>query len=169
MSVSGPNIRKSSGPFCCDSQRSLLSIRSGSRLSSRELIGKLNHHPRGFERGQGQKRFANMGRRQGAPCDLRSGRPSRAGSRPLRCEQGQSSILACQVRLGFRSARALQGNYLAMDKPRPDEEPNCIGPKSQEGNCRLQQSDWAPGGFGGAVDFLLRAGFQFRRILQLRR
>ena len=130
-------IRKSSGPFCCDAQRSLLSIRSGSRLSSRELIGKLNHHSRGFDRGQGQKRFANMGRRQGVPWDLRSGRPSRAGSRPLRCEQGQSSILACQVRLGFRSARALQGNYLAMDKPRPDEEPNFIGFKSQEGDRGL--------------------------------
>src|SRR3974377_802940 len=75
-----------------------------------------------------------MGRRQGVPSDLRSGRPSGAGSRPLRREQGQSSILACPVRLGFRSARALQSNYLAMDKPRPDEEPNCIGFKSQEGD-----------------------------------
>ena len=51
----------------------------------------------------------------------RAGLP-RAGSRPLRCEQGQSSILACTVWLGSRSARPLQNYYLALDKPRPDEE-----------------------------------------------
>jgi hypothetical protein len=38
--------------------------------------------------------------------------------------------------------------------PRRNEQPTDIGFKSQEGDCGLQESDWSPGGDGGAVDIL---------------
>jgi len=41
-----------------------------------------------------------------------------------------------------------------------NEKPTHVGFKSQEGNCGLQESDWAPGWDGGAVDILLRRGFK---------
>ena len=48
-----------------------------------------------------------------------------------------NQAFACTVWLGSRSARPLQNYYLALDKPRPDEEPNCISFKGQEGDRGL--------------------------------
>jgi len=39
-----------------------------------------------------------------------------------------------------------------------NEKPTHVGFKSQEGNCGLQESDWAPGWDGGAVFSLTQRG-----------
>jgi hypothetical protein len=124
-----------------------------------EAVG--SHPSQRIDRGQGQKRFAKLGRRQGVSSQIRSGRSSGADSKPVRREQRQPSILTRAVRPGSRSARALQSYYFALDKPRPDEEPNGIGSKAKTAIADYDKAIGRPAGLAELSIFYCEEAFGF--------
>ena len=55
----------------------------------------------------------------------------------------------------------IQSECFEVDMPRPNEKPTCIGAERQEGDCRVQESDWTSGWLSRAVYLYCEAAFSF--------